>query len=65
MREFLIKLLNIGHKDPTRVAMVTEHINEAKEEYIKLAYKAALDKSSNAKIIYLLGGNDPAKCPFA
>lgn len=64
MKEFLIKLLSIGHSCPERAAIISAEINTAKEEHIELAYRAALDGFSNKRIIYLLGGNDSSKCPF-
>ena len=64
MKEFLIKLLTLGVNSPERNGIAMECINSAKDEYIKLAYKAALDNASNKKIIYLLGGNNPVTCPF-
>ena len=45
-------------------AIIKEEIDNAKEEHISLAYIAMVQKASNKKIIYLLGGNNPYKCPF-
>lgn len=64
MREFLIKLLSSRHNCSERNSIVVSEINAAKDDAVKLAYDAALQNASNRKIIYLLGGNNPAKCPF-
>lgn len=45
--------------------MIHYEIMAAKDECVQLAYKAALENASNLKIIYLLGGNNPANCPFS
>ena len=63
MKEFLIKLLSIGRTSES-LEIVNECVNSSKEEHVELAYKAALQNASNSKIIYLLGGNNPDKCPF-
>ena len=63
MKEFLIKLLSIK-ADGEMLSILTYEINNAKDECVKLAYDAALQYSSNHKIIYLLGGNNPSTCPF-
>lgn len=50
--------------DFERDMILHQLIADTKQEHIDLAYEAALDGASNQKIIYLLGGNDPEKCPF-
>jgi hypothetical protein len=64
MREFLTKLLSLGQNCSERTGILISEIESAKEENVKLAYNAALKNASNAKIIYLLGGNNPETCPF-
>lgn len=64
MREFLEKLLTLNSNSSERNAIVSYEIQAAKDEHVELAYIAALGNASNMKIIYLLGGNNPEKCPF-
>lgn len=62
MKQSLINHFSKSNSSP--MFIIKGEIECAKEEYIVLAYKAMLDGASNKKIIYLLGGNNPSKCPF-
>lgn len=44
--------------------IIKGEIQSAMKEHIVLAYKAMISGASNKKIIYLLGGNNPSRCPF-
>lgn len=65
MKEYLIKrLTRAGNGNQERNAIVITGINDSKEEHVRLAYNAAMANATDKKIIYLLGGNNPARCPF-
>lgn len=63
-KEFLVKLLT-RNRNGESAGIAIECINEAKPEHIERAYEAVVyGNASDKKAIYLLGGNEPSKCPF-
>jgi hypothetical protein len=62
MRKYLINKLAKGNSERDSIARY--EIGNAKFECVQLAYQAAKNNASDLKLIYLLGGNPPDKCPF-
>jgi hypothetical protein len=62
-REFLIKHLTLHSKAPE--SLIRGEVTEASDEHMCRAYEALVyNRASFEKVFYLLGGNDPAKCPY-
>jgi len=62
-REWLTSHLILHTKAPA--GMIKAEVDEAPEEHFIRAYEACVfGKATLKKVIYLLGGNDPAKCPY-
>lgn len=63
--DFLISLLTKGTSTPWNI--VVDAVENSDVKCVDLAFEYAAfttDDVSTAKVYYLLGGNDPAKCPY-
>lgn len=65
-REFLINFLIKHRSTPAHIVIAV--VNEEPDEHMLRAYEYICfttdDHISFEKVFYLLGGNDPAKCPY-